>query len=166
MVNMVNMVNMDLRFLEYGAENGNFSNIDITDFIEDSEGKEVWMRYLMKQGYENIVIPRDEYNIYDMSAEKGGKTYIFELKKRPCKSTAFNDNIIELQKFHMLKSFSNTGYPTKIVNIFEDCIYINDLNTEHEFQDHFAQRTNNWNRDKIKKVLVSYKHENCIKINL
>ena len=47
---------MDLRFLEYGAENGNFSNIDITDFVEDPEGKEVWMRYLMKQGYKNIII--------------------------------------------------------------------------------------------------------------
>ena len=157
---------MDLRFLEYGADNGNFSNIDITDFVEDPEGKEVWMRYLMKQGYKNIIIPSNEYNIYDMSAEKDGKTYIFELKKRPCKSTAFNDNIIELQKFHMLKCFSNTGYPTKIVNIFEDCVYVNDLETKHEFQDHLAQKTNNWCRDKVKKVLVSYKHENCTKINL
>ena len=30
---------------------------------------------------------------------------------------------------------------------------------DHEFQTHYAQRTNNWSRDKIKKILVSYKHK-------
>lgn len=153
-----------LTLLEIEGNNLTFSKFDPKDFganydrVDDPEKKGYFEWWLMQNGYKNIATPKDEYNIYDISAEKDGETYIFELKNRDCKSTDFGDTIIELPKYNMLKVFSNTGYKVKIVNFFEDCIHIHDHLSPHTFEDHYAQKTNNWCRDKIKKTLVSYKN--------
>lgn len=122
---------------------------------DDPEGIQWFKSYLEENRYTNINIPINLYCPYDIEADKDGKHYIFEIKNRPCTSTAFNDTIIELMKFNILKMYDGEKY---VVNFFQDCWYINNLLDEHEFQTHYAQRTNNWNRDKVKKILVSYKH--------
>lgn len=153
-----------LTLLEIEGNNLTFSKLDPRDFganydrVDDPEKKGYFEWWLMQNGYKNIAIPKDEYNIYDISAEKDGETYIFELKVRPCKSTDFGDTIIELPKYNMLKVFSNTGYKVKIVNFFEDCIHIHDHLSPHTFEDHYAQKTNTDKYNKVKKTLVSYKN--------
>lgn len=130
------------------------------DKQSDPERKQYFVWYLRKMGYENIVTPNDEYNIYDISATKGGKQYIFELKRRSCLSTDYNDTIISMYKYRMLESFYNAGYTVKIVNLFKDCIHIHNWDSPSEFQDHFAQVTNDNKDTKVRKVLVSYKNSN------
>ena len=124
--------------------------------IADPEGIQWFKSYLEENRYTNINIPTNPYSPYDIEADKDGKHYLFEIKNRPCTSTAFNDTIIELMKFNILRGYNCEKY---VVNFFKDCWYINNLLDEHEFQTHYAQRTNNWNRDKVKKILVSYKHK-------
>lgn len=123
----------------------------------DPEGKIWFSGWLESKHFTNITIPEDPHCYYDIEADKGDKHYIFELKSRPCTSYAFNDSIIELQKFNILKQFNGEKY---LVTFFTDCFHIHELGSEHTFQDHFAQATNNWNRNKIRKVLVSYKNTN------
>ena len=123
----------------------------------DPEGKIWFAGWLENHHYKNVKIIENPYSPYDIEADKDGKHYVYELKARPINSYAWNDSIIELQKFNILKNLGDERY---IVNFFHDCFYIVDLFEDHEFQDHYCQRTNNWNRDKIKKILVSYKHKN------
>lgn len=130
--------------------------------ITDPEGIQWFKEYLERNHFKNIEIPTNPYSPYDIEADKDGKHYIFEIKNRPCNSYAWNDSIIELQKFNILKGYSGEKY---VVNFFYDCWYIHDLFEEHEFQTHYAQRTNNWSRDKVKKILVSYKHNESNKHN-
>lgn len=122
---------------------------------DDPEGILWFKSYLEKNRFTDIYIPTNPYSPYDIEADKDGKHYLFELKVRPCTSYAFNDSIIELQKFNILKGYDGEKY---VINFFKDCWYAHELLDEHEFQTHYAQRTNNWNRDKVKKILVSYKH--------
>lgn len=153
-----------LTILETFADQRAFADLDPRDFganydkQTDPEKKEYFVYWLRKNGYENIVTPKDEYCIYDISATKGGKQYIFELKKRTCLSTDYGDTIISMYKYRMLESFHNAGYKVKVVNLFKDCIHIHDWDSPKEFQDHYAQKTNNWNRSKTRKILVSYKN--------
>lgn len=159
-----NEVEKILEMLEVCGNQRMFADIDPRDLgadydkQTDPEKKEYFVQWLRKEGYTNIAVPKDEYNIYDISAVKGGKQYIFELKLRSCLSTTFNDSIIEIPKYNMLKAFSNTGYEVRIVNLFVDCIHIHNMLSEREYQDHWAQKTNNWDRTKTKKILVSYKN--------
>lgn len=122
----------------------------------DPEGVQWFKGWLERNHYKNIQIPTNPYSPYDIEADKDSKHYIFELKNRPCTSYAFNDSIIELQKFNILRWYDGE---IQVVNFFYDCFYVNHIMDDHEFQTHYAQRTNNWSRDKVKKILVSYKHK-------
>lgn len=128
----------------------------------DPEGKIWFSGWLESKHFTNITIPEDQYSPYDISADKDGKHYIFEIKNRPCTSYAYNDNIIELSKFNILHTLAGEKY---IINFFTDCFYISGIDDEHELQSHFCQKTNNWNRNKVRKVLVSYKHNELNKRN-
>lgn len=126
----------------------------------DPEGKIWFSEWLDKKHFTNITIPTDPHCYYDIEADKDGKHYIFEIKNRPCSSVAWGDSIIELSKFNILKTFSGEKY---IVNFFTDCFHLHHLESDHQLQNRFCQRTNNWDRNKIKKVLVSYKNTNKTK---
>lgn len=128
----------------------------------DPEGKIWFSGWLESKHFTNITISEDQYSPYDISADKDGKHYIFEIKNRPCTSYAYNDNIIELSKFNILHTLAGEKY---IINFFTDCFYISGIDDEHELQSHFCQKTNNWNRNKVRKVLVSYKHNELNKRN-
>lgn len=130
--------------------------------ITDPEGIRWFESYLRKNGFINIQLPPTCFYPFDLQADKDGTHYYFELKLRPCHSTAFNDSIIELQKYNTLRGYNGEK---KIINFFNDCFYIVDIFDDHEYQTHYAQRTNNWNRDKVKKILVSYKHKESNKHN-
>lgn len=125
-------------------------------FTNDPEGLIFFKNYLQNHHFTDIIIPEDEYNSYDIEGVYNGKKYRFEIKLRPIKSTQWNDSIIELYKYNILSVFDDVY----IVNLFTDCFHIHPLRSEHELQTHQAQRTNNWSKDKIKKILVSYKNTN------
>ena len=69
----------------------------------DPEGVQWFKGWLERNHYKNIQIPTNPYSPYDIEADKDSKHYIFELKNRPCTSYAFNDSIIELQKFNIIR---------------------------------------------------------------
>ena len=126
---------------------------------DDPEGIQWFKSYLEKNRYTNINIPTNPYSPYDIEADKDGKHYLFEIKNRNrykiTNSYDWGDTIIDQSKYIILSTYKDQVY---VVNLFNDCMCIHKLEDEHEFQTHYAQRTNNWNRDKIKKILVSYKH--------
>lgn len=123
----------------------------------DPEGIYWFKEYLERHHFTNINIPDNQYCSFDIEADYRDKHYIFELKNRPCTSTAWNDSIIELSKFNILHHLDGEKY---IVNFFTDCWHIHNLESEHEEQHHFCQKTNNWSRNKVRKILISYKNTN------
>lgn len=123
----------------------------------DTEKKLYFKEYLESQGFTNIDIPSDPYCIYDISGTLDNTEYYYELKVRSVTSTQYGDSIIELSKYNNLKGLQS---PVYVVNFFTDCFHIHPLLSEHENQDHYCQKTNNWDRHKIRKVLISYKNTN------
>lgn len=125
------------------------------NIITDPEGVLWFKSYLESKHFENIHIPEDKFSPYDIEADKDGKHYIFEIKNRSCTSTTWNDSIIESTKFNVLHHLKGEKY---VVNLFTDCFHIHNLESEHEEQHHMCQKTNNWNRNKVHKILISYKN--------
>lgn len=126
------------------------------DNIKDPEGKHYFKEWLENHQFSDVILTSNQYSNYDIVAQKDGETYIYELKNRPCYSTAYNDSIIELTKYDSLRSYAGHKY---VVNFFKDCFYIVELEEEHELQTYMCQKTNNWDRTRVKKTLVSYKHK-------
>lgn len=122
------------------------------DIKNDPEGKEFFKRYLQSNGFEDINTT-SKMAFYDMYAKKDGITYFFELKYRPITSTQWGDSIIESIKYDKLKTLGDNVY---VVNFFTDCFHIHKLDSQYQLQEWMCQKTNNWDRHKVRKVLVSY----------
>ena len=127
---------------------------------EDPEGKETFKEWLIKRDFKDVNIVADELCHYDIISQKNGVKYVFELKKRPIRSDVWNDNIIQQDKYEYLLPMDKDNQKVYIVNLFTDCMYINPLQYDHEEQHKYCQKTNNWDRTRVLKTLISYKHIN------
>ena len=123
---------------------------------DDIEGKQYFSQYLKHNGYDHISIPDAIFCPYDIEAYKGGVRYIFELKNRPITSTRYGDSIIDSGKYNKLSKLDADVY---IVNFFTDCFHIHRLDSFDEKQNHMCQKTNNWDRTKVARTLISYKNK-------
>lgn len=136
--------------------------------ISNSEGKDEFAEFLSDSGYINITIPSDRHCTYDLSAERDGVTYYFELKnrnyRRPCQSDKYGDNIIQLDKLERLLSLCNENHRCYIVNFFDDCVYINSISRPYEIQKHNCCKTTSWGGPWIEKQIVSWSHSVCQRI--
>lgn len=129
------------------------------DTEKDEEGKILLKDVLERHGYSNIQLSPGQYDCYDeVAVNREGKTCYFEIKKRTVPhNNPFGDTIIEKKKFLNLQKLQNDGSKVFVVNIFTDLILtIIPLEDPYSEQTVFAQRTNNWDRDKVKKIFISY----------
>ena len=122
--------------------------ISLTD---DPEGIKLFSKYLIANGFYNIqTTPR--LCAHDLEADYDGTTYYFELKKRSITSTQWGDSICEQHKIDA----SPDPNRTYLVNLFTDCLTIIPVTAEHEVQRKYCQKTNNWDKHKVLKDLLSY----------
>lgn len=128
----------------------------------DPEGKILFKKWLERRDFKEVNYKYDNLCHFDITACKNNVKYVFELKKRPIKSDLWGDNIIQEDKYNFLLPYDNDSDNQKvyIVNLFTDCMYINPLQAPHECQKKYCQKTNNWNRNKVEKILISYPHQN------
>ena len=123
---------------------------------DDKEGKTFFSHYLEERGYDYVSIPDAVFCPYDIEAYKDGVRYIFELKNRPITSTKYGDSIIDSGKYTKLSQLDAKVY---VVNFFTDCFHIHKLDSFDEKQNHMCQKTNNWDRTKVPRILISYKNK-------
>lgn len=129
---------------------------------KDEEGKILLKDVLERYGYKDVKLSPGQFDCYDETAiDKEGKICYFEIKKRTAPhNNPFGDTIIEKKKFQNLKKLQNDNSKVFVVNIFTDYILtIIPLDAPHSEQTVYAQRTNNWDRDKVKKIFISYPNE-------
>ena len=126
----------------------------------DIEGKIFFSHYLESKGYDHISIPDAVFCPYDIEAYRNGQRYIFELKNRTVTSTQYGDSIIDSGKYSKLSQLDAKVY---IVNFFTDCFHVHKLDSYDERQNHMCQKTNNWDRTKVPRILISYKNKQSTK---
>lgn len=118
----------------------------------DPEGKRLFGNFLISKGFYNIQTTT-EFCHWDIEAEYEGQKYYFELKYRSVPSTKYGDAIIQQDKYEALKNLPNCY----IVNIYPDNkVAVIPIDAEHEEQQHLCQKTNNWDRTRVPKTLISY----------
>ena len=128
---------------------------------QDVEGKELFKRFLEHFGYTDICFT-GEFDFYDMYAkDPEGTICYYELKKRTAPhNNPFGDTIIEKPKFNKLKTLQSSNTKVFVVNIFLDNILtIIPLDSPHSEQVVYAQKTNNWSNEKVKKTFISYPND-------
>lgn len=120
--------------------------------LNDPEGKCLFANFLINKGFYNIQTTTP-FCRWDIEAEYKKQKYYFELKSRTVPSTAYNDAIIQEDKYEALKDIPNCY----VVNIYTDnLIAVIPVNAEHVEQHHLCQKTNNWDRTRVPKTLISY----------
>lgn len=58
-----------------------------------------WLNYLESRGFENCQNVSDDMNYYDIYAEKSGKRWIFEIKRRNMDSNKYGDGLMGEYKY-------------------------------------------------------------------
>ena len=131
----------------------------------DAREKELLSNYLKYKRGHTVIIPDDPYCRYDVESWKDGKRYVWEIKSRTCDSKKYGDTIIESGKLAALLEEHCTAY---VVNIFTDGVTtVADISeTPYELQNRYCQKTAWWGGGKKSKILVSFKNEDCMKIDL
>ena len=126
------------------------------DFTKDKEGLRYFSHYLISQGFYNIqtTLP---YTAWDLEADWKGQHFYFELKVRPkvALDGIYNDTICEQYKLVATPDI-NHSY---IVNLFTDKMSIIPYTAPYEVQYKLCQKTNNWNRNKVMKTILSFRNE-------
>lgn len=126
------------------------------DFTKDKEGLRYFSHYLISQGFYNIqtTLP---YTAWDLEADWKGQHFYFELKVRPkvALDGIYNDTICEQYKLVATPDI-NHSY---IVNLFADKMSIIPYTAPYEVQYKLCQKTNNWNRNKVMKTILSFRNE-------
>lgn len=117
----------------------------------DPEGKVFFSKYLIGRGFYNIQTTTD-FCSWDLEAEYKGVKYYFELKRRDIISTAWGDSICEQHKIDSCPDKKHTY----LVNFFTDCFTVIPITADHQVQHKYCQKTNNWDRRKVMKDLLSY----------
>lgn len=120
----------------------------------DPERLGLFSDFLANRNFKDIT-RTSQFCRWDIESTYNKKKYIFEVKYRPHNhDNRFNDSIIEYDKYLALKE---QPHPAYVVNIFNDgYLTVIPLEAEHELQEKYCQKTNNWERTKVKKTLVSY----------
>ena len=126
------------------------------DFTKDKAGLRSFSHYLISQGFYNIqtTLP---YTAWDLEADWKGQHFYFELKVRPkvALDGTYNDTICEQYKLVATPDI-NHSY---IVNLFTDKMSIIPYTAPYEVQYKLCQKTNNWNRNKVMKTILSFRNE-------
>lgn len=124
---------------------------------QDPEGIILFSKFLEGRNFSNIT-STPIYERWDINATYKDKYCYFELKKRPHPhDNKFNDTIIEKNKYEALSLIDSPKTPVYVVNIFNDgYLTVIPLQSPHEEQKTFAQKTNNWDRTRVPKTLISY----------
>lgn len=127
---------------------------------QDPEGILLFTNFLKDRNFTDIT-STSNYERWDMNANYKGKYCYFELKKRPHPhDNKYNDTIIEKNKYDALSQIDSLNTPVYVVNIFNDgYLTVIPLQSPHEEQKLFAQKTNNWDRTRVPKTLISYPNE-------
>lgn len=122
-------------------------------FENDEEGKKFFANYLISNGFHDVTttLPFTEW---DLEATKDDIVYYFELKVRPKPAIdgKWNDSICEQNKLDTVPDLHHAY----LVNFFTDCFTVIPMKAEHTVQHKPCQKTNNWNRKKVMKDLLSY----------
>lgn len=124
-------------------------------FTNDIEGVEYFKQYLENHSFTDVNITSNPYAAWDIDATYNGQTFFFELKKRDIDSYAWGDSICEQHKIDAVPDIKRAY----LVNLFTDCITIIPFSTPHQIQHKPCQKTNNWDKTKVMKNLLSYKNE-------
>ena len=126
------------------------------DFTHDREGILYFSRYLINKGFYNIQTTT-AFTPWDLEADYNGQHYYFELKVRPkvALDGKYNDTICEKHKLDTTPDI-NHSY---IVNLFTDKMSIIPYTAPYEVQHKKCQKTNDWDRTKVVKDLLSFKNE-------
>lgn len=126
------------------------------DFSKDREGLHYFSQYLIGQGFYNIQTTT-QFTPWDLEADWKGHHYYFELKVRPkvALDGKWNDTICEQYKL-VASPDINHSY---IVNLFTDKMSIIPYTAPYEVQHKFCQKTNDWDKTKVMKDLLSFKNE-------
>lgn len=103
----------------------------------DQRSKDLFTKFLSGRGFTNIQNTdhtEDEFYYLDITAEKNGKKYGFELKDKNCTSTAFGDIMCDVAKAE--KSFHDLNNDTydyiAVVNFYTDkCFAYNSVLAGH-----------------------------------
>lgn len=124
--------------------------------FDDSASKDYFMNYLRKKGYTNVK-ESCKNCAYDVSAEKDGVTYYFELKLRPkvALDGIYNDTICEQNKLDRMPDLQHSY----IVNLFDDCFSCFPFMHPHKIQHKLCQKTNDGDRTKMLKYICSYRND-------
>ena len=125
------------------------------DFTNDAEGKEYFAQYLTDHQFSDVHITSDTYAAWDVDGTYSGQVYYFELKKRDIDSYQWGDSICEKHKIDAVPDKKHAY----LVNLFTDCLTIIPLTASYEVQHKYCQKTNNWDRRKVIKDLLSFKNE-------
>lgn len=121
---------------------------------DDEERLGLFSNFLSSYNFDNIT-RTSQFCRWDIESTYKNTKCLFEVKYRPTNhDNYFNDTIIEYDKYLALKQQPHKVY---VVNIFNDgYLTVIPLEAEHELQEKYCQKTNNWDRTKVKKTLVSY----------
>lgn len=95
-------------------------------FNSELESINYFINFLQRKGYSEVKKAEDRYSYFDISAEKNGKIYKFELKNRNLKSTTYNDTVMEEYKYNKFIENNDNGY---LVTFFEDCFSVSNVRT-------------------------------------
>lgn len=139
--------------------------LDINDI--DKPSRDLIKEFLTQVGYDDIFDSLNQFQEWDLRANKNGKKYSFELKQRNINHDTYNDMIIEKYKYETnLKNLENKIFDyCFIVYVFNDTIItITNIKKPiiREFKAWAKQTTHFKNKKWVLKDFVSF--EQAIKI--
>lgn len=132
-------------------------------FTTEQESINYFIKWLQQHKFENIQPTQNDQPFcwYDIEAERLGKKYRFELKRRNMLSTKYNDGICECYKYKEFKNaleekVINEGY---LVCLFDDCITLSSFKTTPLYEDVvYANKTTDFeNKNQVKKHFIHFK---------
>lgn len=130
-------------------------------FLTEKDSIDYFVKRLEKSGYTNInpTQASNKFCYYDISAEKNGTIFRFELKRRNYPSTRFGDSICEKWKYDNFIEGIRKGEFHKgiLVSLFEDCFTMDDITKPYDVDFIYANKTTEFaNRNIVEKTMVHY----------
>lgn len=138
----------------------------------DAQSKNLLISILHCNGYTNIIDTdvNNQYEHWDVEAEKNGEKYLFECKSRRFEHTKYGDNCVEKLKYTTIKNAIERGYAKKgfAISFFTDnYVAMNNILDSHETNKRYAPKTTDFNcKEKVLKTFCDYKKTTFKKISL